>query len=408
MGHPAVSALAAAFATAVGSPGGAGAVSEVPLPGTCPVGRECTVVGAHAAGRTPSGPLQVVEVALTTPADPDGGEPCPRTTWWRTGGGLPPVQLLAICNDGYGASGVGEDTIRVSDNTLSLSRYGGSAWRWSESFTVQLAPLAVLESSTGSFHAAAPDHESTHTADLRAGVWRSGWTHPECAGHAYLRVPVAPAVPAPDVPLGTCSARASADGSEGFVAFGRPSSARDGRLAVAMVGDSTLVIDVWDDIVVAEAGSWVHADHLEIWLGAQGPDQSMDWDCDASGGPAMQWAVDWAGRVHPGAGASGPAPTAVVTPMGGRHRVVVTLPGTTAPPALTVVFSDADPQGPTPRQERLVATSPVSLRAPHRLGSPVSLRSATCAVAATPEGPRLQLVSTLADELAAGGSVDGR
>ena len=386
--------------------------SATDLPeGACTDGRSCRLVKAHPAGTAPDGtPITVLEASHGPPLDriTDHDTQCPQVTWWRTGGGQPPVRLLALCNDGYGASGVGEDSVSVGNNRIQLSRYGGSAWRWSEGLSAQLVPLALTASSIGSFHAAAPDHDSQSSDDLLAGVWSTSWTHPQCGGHTYHRVPIAPAAPPPEVPLGTCSARASADGTEGHVAWGPTSTARDGRLAATLTHDNTLIVDIWDDIVVARADSWVHADHLEIWTSTRSPDRSMDWDCPTDPDPIQQWAIDWSGAVHEGVGAKGDHPRATVTHHGNRTRAVVQLPGNNLPNAITVVFSDADPRGTTPRQERLLATSPVSLRAPHKLGTPTRLRATTCAVTTTPEGSRFNLVPDLAATLAAGRGLDDR
>jgi hypothetical protein len=397
---------------AVGGGGSSPGLAAEPPPGACTDGRPCTVDKVYPAGKSGDGQaLSVVELSHGPPLDriTDFETQCPQTTWWRVGGGLPPVRLLALCNDGYGASGVGEDSVSVGENSISLSRYGGSAWRWSEGMQARLDPLALIRRSAGSFHAAAPEHDSQQTEDLVKGVWKTTWTYPKCTGHAFLRIPIAVGDPPPaEVPLGTCSARATASGDEGFVAWGEKSTDNDGRLAVVARSPNVLVVDVWDDEVVQTAESWVSTDHLELWVSDTRPDLSMDWDCDPAAGTVAQWAIDWSGAVHPAKGATGTPPKAEVHRDGRRTRVSITLPTDTFPDAVTVVFSDAELRGAAPRQERLIATSPVSLKAPHRLGDTTILQGVRCASQQTDQGQRYQLVPALAEQLAAGSGIDGR
>jgi len=388
------------------------AAAASPPDGACPPDRACRVDRVHPAGRTPSGdPIEVVELAHYEgePPGPHDEKTCPVTSYWRTGGGLAPVKLLELCNDGYGASGVGEDSISVSENRFSIGRYGGSAWRWSSAWTVQLVPLALLQTSADSFHSAAPEHTSTSSNDLQAGIWTTSWSHPTCGEGTHLRVPHAPGLKSVDasVALGSCSARASADGTQGHVAWGPKGTSEDGRLATTIIGQNTLLVDIYDDHQVRESSSWIHADHLELWLGRHHPDPSMDWDCHPPDPPPAQWGITLDGHVHAGQNAVGKAPQATVDLLTDRVRMVVTLPGPELPSTLSVVFSDADPtQDGTPRQERLVATSPVSMKRPWTHGGVARLQATTCAVQGADKGGRLELVPVLSEHLANGGALD--
>lgn len=379
-------------------------------PSACADGRPCTLRVRHAAGTGASGAaLEVWEVGHGEPVDriTDPARQCPQVTYWRVGGGLPSVRLLDLCNDGYGVSGVGEDRVTVAENSLTVSRVGGSAWRWSEGMRASLDPLALLAVSKGSFHAARPGVDSQSTVDLQAGTWSTTWSHPRCGTHTYNAIPVAEHAPPDDVPLGTCSARASADGETGFIVSGSPGVAADGRLAAVFAGPRTLVVDVWDDSVVAHAPSWVDADHLEVWTDSQPADRSMAGDCLGATDSVRQWGISWDGQVRPGVGGDASAPTARVTRHGSRHRVVVELPVDRPVRSVTVVFSDADDSA-RPRQDRLVATSPVSLTPPHLLGAPAPLLAVRCAVVSSVEGRSWDLVPDLAAWLEAGRGVDLR
>ena len=74
---------------------------------------------------------------------------------WLISPGIP-QRLLDLCNDGYGAAGVGEDVVEYDDNTLTHEQAGGSSWRWSNKKSIQLWPLRMRSQSSCSFHTAAP------------------------------------------------------------------------------------------------------------------------------------------------------------------------------------------------------------------------------------------------------------
>jgi hypothetical protein len=192
-------------------------------------------------------------------------------------------------------------------------------------------------------------------------------------------VPVADRAPPPALPLGSCAARATAAGPH--LAHGAPGAAADAALWALLVGETTLLIDLADDTWVeapAAGGSWLHEDHVELWLSAEEPSATHDWDCGPQqGGPgAVQWAVRLDGSVIPAHRAAGqPAPTArrVAGGPAGRARLQITLPA--APAGLTVVYSDSDDGR---RQERLVATSALRFGDPRSLGGAVALAAGAC------------------------------
>ena len=79
--------------------------------------------GGHAGGLQLGGSF--FRILLLAPAR-DGG-----VEYWLLDGKATPKQVLQLCNDGYGSSGVGEDEVEVGPNRLVHHQYGGSSWRWS-------------------------------------------------------------------------------------------------------------------------------------------------------------------------------------------------------------------------------------------------------------------------------------
>lgn len=262
-------------------------------------------------------------------------------------------KLLETCNDGYGASGIGEDQVTVSRNQFSHVQVGGSAWRWSEGKTWQLSPPGLLSQSSDSYWTMGSYSAST-TWDWQT---RSG-AHSESRGHCGAdeldegNEVEAKAVELPRIPkqdgVGVCAARVDADDAD-WVVFGKPGSASDGAMTAAFQG-KTLVVDVRDDRWITAADSWIKTDHLEIWV----PE-----DEDPGGGTcadvwkAMQWGVGPGGKVYSGYGkAKASALSAEVEDLGDVRRWRVTF--RKVPDRITVVFSDSD-DGKS--QERLIATS---------------------------------------------------
>ena len=75
----------------------------------------------------------------------DGG-----TEYWLLG--AKPLQLLALCNDGYGAAGVGEDTVTFGNNRMIHEQEGGSAWRWTSTEAFSLSPFKILSAQSCSYN----------------------------------------------------------------------------------------------------------------------------------------------------------------------------------------------------------------------------------------------------------------
>ncbi len=139
----------------------------------------CTVAAVHPAGASPEGvPLVVVE--LTWPLDAEA-QCAPRELWVVSprAGALEPRRLRRLCNDGYGAAGVGEDVIRVGPNRFEHRQYGGSAWRWSEASEEQLEPPRLLGfSDLGVWNVASNCRATAWSWEAFSGT--GAWFVPRC------------------------------------------------------------------------------------------------------------------------------------------------------------------------------------------------------------------------------------
>lgn len=227
----------------------------------------------------------------------DGG-----TEYWLLG--AKPLQLLALCNDGYGAAGVGEDIVTFSSNRMIAEQSGGSAWRWSNTTVYSLVPFRPLSTDGCSYNDLGSDTGTETVTDevkFRAVViaknpsaqWGDndgmGCLDTKPAAFATQNpYPVAKSVMALPVvspannsdfrdvasgtTLGSCSSLLSTDGKTGFVTFGKPAGeaeAADLRL-VAVNSAQILIAQIYDPTPAkaAEGKSWIGGSHLEVWGGA--------------------------------------------------------------------------------------------------------------------------------------------
>lgn len=87
--------------------------------------------------------------------------------------------LLSTCNDGYGASGLGEDVIEVGDGTLAYDVQGGSAWRWGSHTELALAPLRTTRETWTAHWSVGPNVEEGEI-DFTTFEGKTGWFSPIC------------------------------------------------------------------------------------------------------------------------------------------------------------------------------------------------------------------------------------
>ena len=249
----------------------------------------------------------------------DGG-----TEYWLLG--AKPTQLLALCNDGYGAAGVGEDNVSFASNRMTHEQEGGSAWRWSNTTVYTLSPFRAVSTDGCSYNDLGTDTGTeTRTDELKfravviakspAAKWGDNddmgcvkatpamfaAPKPFPTPKTVMAFPViAPAnamlFAVPDgTTLGVCSSEISTDGKNGFVTFGQPATANaaDVRM-LALGGSNILIAQIYDPAPSkpAPGKSWIAGSHLEVWGGGISPDGPL------KRGDLSQVAVDLDGTVH--------------------------------------------------------------------------------------------------------------
>jgi hypothetical protein len=371
----------------------------------------CEIVAVSDAGRGDGGTAQrVAEIVLaldpamveegeigcrSTEAALAGGDPDGGREFWLLAGAAEPRQILSLCNDGYGAAGVGEDVVEIGDNAVTHSQYGGSAWRWQVTRTIRLDPLAVLREESCSYHNVTPGSGRLTLVDratmaAREFAWATdGKVEDELPmgcpemptgvpADAALPLPQSGdevlggyAVPAPfaadasqlpeGTTLGSCGLSLTTDGGGGFLIHGAAAAPdRAAELRVIAETENSLLIQLRDPLAGdnAAATSWVGQPHIEIWTA-----QDVDGD---EGIQYVQIGITLDGKVHEGKGKLAQMPE--VTPwkaLDEQGRAVTVLRLVWADPygflsGLGIVYSQAEGG----KQKRLVANAPIRKNRP--------------------------------------------
>lgn len=404
---PPLRAIALALVISASS-GGASAQTPPDIAALCADRKPCTLVKATPAGKDAQGrALAVVELNLgkKNPDNDSGDErfscrPYAREFWVRIAGVAEPRRILSLCNDGYGASGVGEDDISIRPNRMIHGQQGGSAWRWNGAKTIQLSPLRVLSETSCSYHNVNIGYSAT-TWDWQRLAGAMRWFPQACkeraddnarpdwcdlgkAKHRHALIPRFDGALAAgtQVHLGSCASAFDESGSNGYVIFGKPR--RGGaEFRALMTSGNDLIVTVTDTAFAAGAASWIDDDHVELWIGQDHSGLS----CNEAKIKLAQWAIGLDGKVHHGAGDSASPPevsSRSARSIGGRQQVTlrIRLPKLEDPDdhfrALTVVFSKSEGG----KQARLTATSPIKRGDDHTLSSiyKIDAKAMRCAV----------------------------
>lgn len=287
-----------------------------------------------------------------------------------------PTKLLRVCNDGYGARGIGEDSIVVEGGVFIHGRSGGSNWGWNETRQVDLATLKLSREEQSGYWTVGPN--------TRAETW--DWTH--LAGHVRWEAPRCedeervdafaydwiPQISVPEAfrkdgwkttSLGACAVKVDSRAHSkevpggGFVIHGTAANTEGAHFLALMASPAELYFEVYDPAWVLGGDAWLKDDHLEIWTGdAMG---YMD-HCLDSRAP-KQWGVSLHdGQVYSAKGSPDPRGLTVErVPVyrggdedGPIEAIRLKIRFAAAPAALTLVYSDSF-EG--TRQDRLIATS---------------------------------------------------
>jgi hypothetical protein len=365
----------------------------------CQTRSSCTIGATFDGGRSATGSaLTVVAVHLglaDKPVDaPDDG--CQAgagfdggVEYWLLEGTAPAKQLLKLCNDGYGAAGVGEDDVTVGANRLVYTQLGGSSWRWQSTVTFSLSPWRAVSERDCSYHNISADNGSVTDIDYRTRSVRSiakdstaAWDDPGCpdwppsAAGQFVAQPGrnlfgaynivtpnlgggdnAPAIPA-GTAIGDCVPAMTTAGANGFVVFGHPAPpGRAAELRVIAESLNALLVQVFDpDADMASApvgGSWVNLPHVEVWIDLDAEQRTR---VPLSG--LSQFGVDLSGKVYAGAGRQTTLPSAErwqAHDAAGRPVVVMRLrwPKDAVLLGTAIVYSQAE----AGRQARLVSST---------------------------------------------------
>jgi hypothetical protein len=315
-------------------------------------------------------------------------------------------RMLEICNDGYGAAGVGEDNVDVEENALFHRQSGGSAWRWSESSKWRLSPRALLGCSNESFFAVGPQRLNREWSFEDFGG-RTEWYVPTCsesgewvekagenedgsAGYAYDYVPQ---VELPlsffesgwkTTPIGRCSVAVDGD-KRGSMIHGQHGGTRDSQMKVVAASPRVLFFEIEDDRFTGPSDRWLNDDHVELWS-APTNDETGSQHCLMKANAAqkkdlVQWGIRLKdGKVFPAFGHPAADELRVETAQpspSGPVRMKVSLAKDLH--ALTVVYSDGDDGA---SQHAMIATSRLRFGDHRSLGhlQVISPKNASCVV----------------------------
>lgn len=268
-------------------------------------GREgCRLLWSEAAGRDEKGrELVVSELVLPfknehdrcrRPQDNRFGafiDNVQQEIWLSTYGGLLPEhkKLFGLCNNGYGAAGMGEDKIDIAENALTHREFGGDNQRWMGGHRFRLAPFAITATVNCGTHTEKGGGRY-YVLDYETGAYRDVWNsvgdesspgdfiaceqtdlgnvESRYRGMILKKIYSFAGIKLDEVKkLGTCATRmTAAEGpQQGFLTYGQ----NDGsalELAALRINDDRLWVDVSDkgrDFVASS--DWQNDDRLEIW-----------------------------------------------------------------------------------------------------------------------------------------------
>lgn len=376
-----------AVSTGAATPTYAGAATGTRHEPPCTGEASCTVLDRTQAGRDPAGDALVVWhvsrgqrdiLTGTAPIDEDA-RACELFEWWLEHDGSFEL-ALALCNDGYGAAGVGEDDVSVVEDRIVHTQSGGSSWRWSTTDTLSLLPRRTLHESFSGYWNVSTNAEAS-SFDFNTFAGEVTWFSPTCGaeesdgsldgigqvpegrGRSYAVVPALP-VDASFDPATTrasgCSTTIDGTGEHGFLLQGAPGAAADATLELVATVDDAVVVVIHDDVFVPASAT--PGDTLQLVFSTTAPSY-FEQCLDPAQASATTVTIDAAtGRVLGGAPAgleitAGAAPAGRFVRLRWNHQ--------DSPVGFTALYSDVDAQG---APERTFASSTYVSTDPWTLG----------------------------------------
>ena len=211
--------------------------------------------------------------------------------WLSTFGGLlsEHKKLFDLCNDGYGSSNVGEDSVSIDKQTITYRQSGGSndRWVWSRSYALPnlnhaVTTLCDYRANTSGGH--------IHLLDYETGAFTSGYTPQgvddtqssfiDCDKHdlnaakpkykaintkqisSFLGIKVS------DIKsLGSCATTLTSQAGphQGYVIYGQDDG-KNIEVKFLRINDDKLLVDIRDEGRTFNAtGDWANDDRIEIW-----------------------------------------------------------------------------------------------------------------------------------------------
>lgn len=327
----------------------------------------CTTEARHDAGISAAGnQMIVVELSFGMLMDEEAAEKEPgvrnceqREVWLLHDGPNAPVarKLLAMCNDGYGASGRGIDELVVEPNKLVHMRDGGSAWRWSETTTARLDPPAVIREHHDGSWTLSMNHDSSTDFDLETFQGSAAQEWPECDAQGQLPSADEPevepftwqSIPSltlpPSLVTGPIAQAAAIDVAACAARSGPQDPPASASYALVMdEATGTLFAQIDDD-------AFGTGDRLRVWATSRDDkDGFFCWKSDR----VAPLEVDLDGKIVAGA-SSYPGVTVEVAPGANASRRLFRVRLGSVPRLVSVGYLDADPRGrPSP-----IATSDI-------------------------------------------------
>lgn len=381
----------------------ASAVTPAQKSTICGARSTCTIGKVYDGGKSLAGAaLEVAEVHLGLKDKPDdapdsgcqaGDKFDGGVEYWLIEGTQPPRRILKLCNDGYGAAGIGEDEVTVGPNLLVHREIGGSSDRWESTVRFTLSPFRAvaerdcnynnLSAGNGTLtdldflkmtaRSVTKDTAAKWGEDVGCPQWPSAASAhftPQPAsnllGGYNVIVPVLPGgpVPAPKLPtgaaIGDCIAPMTTSGVNGFVIFGAPAAASQAaEIKVMAESSQALVIQVYDSAAADQPakpkGSWINLPHAEVWVALSNTGANVRLPANQ----LTQVGVDLNGKAYAGVGKKEALPAVErwqAHDAGGRPVVVLRLTwssDTEFANGVAVVYSQAEGG----KQARLVATT---------------------------------------------------